>query len=51
MSVEKIQQMCFGFVLIGLGIPYYLWASKTVRGRAGTEGLLPDASEIAGPDA
>jgi APA family basic amino acid/polyamine antiporter len=39
-SVEKIQQMCFGFVLIGLGIPYYMWASRTMRGRAGTEGVV-----------
>jgi basic amino acid/polyamine antiporter, APA family len=39
-SVEKIQQMCFGLILIGLGIPYYLWASRTERGRTGTEGVL-----------
>jgi len=39
-STEKIQQMCFGFVLIGLGIPYYLWASRTHRGRSGTEGVV-----------
>ncbi len=39
-SIEKIQQMCFGFVLISLGIPYYLWASKTTRGKAGTEGIV-----------
>lgn len=35
----KIKQMMFGFLLIGAGIPYYLWASRTTRGRAGTEGL------------
>jgi basic amino acid/polyamine antiporter, APA family len=39
-SIEKIQQMCFGFLLIGLGIPYYMWASRTARGRAGTEGVI-----------
>jgi APA family basic amino acid/polyamine antiporter len=35
----KIKQMAFGFLLIGAGIPYYLWASRTARGRVGTEGL------------
>ncbi len=39
-SIEKIQQMCFGFLLIGLGVPYYLWASRTERGRSGTEGIV-----------
>ncbi|HVJ87682.1 MAG TPA: amino acid permease [Caulifigura sp.] len=39
-SIEKIQQMCFGFLLIGAGIPYYLWASRTERGRTGTEGIV-----------
>ena len=26
--------------LIGLGIPYYMWASRTMRGRSGTEGVI-----------
>jgi APA family basic amino acid/polyamine antiporter len=39
-SVEMIQQMCFGVLLIGAGIPYYLWASRTERGKSGTEGLV-----------